>query len=154
MTKIITENPADLVALKAQGLSLDLLEQRLIPDAQKDLFIVSGQTGHRKLGTYKTWLVRAFRNQMISEQYAEACSKHAQEWMLVRDSYKQSPPFGWSLLDPRMSMSYDGTSYVIQRVPIALRPEDIISSEEICPICGTFIEETPFGKVCENGHEL
>lgn len=152
MTKIIIEDPHALADAKMRGQSLDRLERTLLPDVDKTLYLVIGFTGKHELGTYRFWPVRAFRLEERAESFCAACSKHAKEWEIFRDSYTQSPPFSWSLLDPNMLMSYEGTYYRVYPIPIELNAHEGI--EEVCPICRAQVSATPFGYVCENGHEL
>lgn len=154
MTKIIVEDPKALAALKLSGNSLDSLERKLVPSVDRTLFMVVGFTGRHELGTYRFWPVRCFRLEERAEEYCSACSKHAKEWEHQRDSYTQSPPYGWSQLDPSMRMSYEGTYYITYKVPIEMRPDDILTAADTCPICGTQVNATSLGYICENGHEL
>ena len=155
MTKIIIEDPQILAQTKQRDpTSWDRLERTLIPSANKTLYQVLGFTGKHELGTYRFWLVRAFRSEEAAETYCTACSKHAQEWEAFRSSYTDSPPFGWSQLDPRMLMSYEGTYYRTYEIPIEMRPDEIISSADTCPICGAQVNATAYGYICDNGHSI
>lgn len=154
MTKIIIEDPQSLADQKLLGQLWDKDERKLVPQMDKTLFLVIGFTGRHELGTYRFWPVRAFRLEERSEQYCIACSKHAKEWERHRDSYTQSPPYGWSQLDPNMVMSHEGTYYRTYETPIEMRPDETLTSSDTCPICGSQVHDTPDGYICENGHEL
>lgn len=154
MTKILLDTPQDLAQAKNRGQNWDILERKYLPEFSKDLYLVLGYTGRHELGTYRAWLVRAFRDSLTAEHYALACSKHATEWERTRDSYTHSPPFGWSQLDPGMLMSYEGSYYRVLPVPIEMRPEELQSREDTCSICGAQLHQTSFGMICDRGHEL
>lgn len=155
MTKIIVEDPqAFAKAKQCDPSTWDRLERKLIPVANKQLFMVIGFTGKHELGTYRFWPVRAFRVEARAEEFASACTLHAKEWEAFRTSYTDSPPFGWSQLDPCMLMSYEGTYYRVYAIPIEMRPDELVTPEDTCPICGAQVSATPYGYICENGHEV
>lgn len=133
---------------KARGLYKEPVETLLVPENDKEIFILYGMSGNRM------WHVRAFRQRDTAEAYANACDKKAALWISNQSSQSESPPYGWSLLDPKMArLAKLDITYSIVSVPIAQRLEELSSHWEVCPICRGQVYETPDGRICENGHE-
>lgn len=133
-----------LSVAKQKNLYRSNLEKALVPEESKLLHIVFGKFDD------KEWAVRAFRDAGSAETYARACEARSIDWR--GDDH---PPYKWSLLDPLMiNTQYTVTKYFVKTVPIALRPEELDSSNEVCPICRHQVYVTSQGKVCENGHEV
>jgi len=152
--KILANSPQDQADDKLKGLSLDKWERQLLPDESELLHIVMGRTGVYSNNTYRKWTVRAFRTQQTAEIFAKACSEHARDWDNSRKHSDDSPPFGWSLLDPNMLCAWNGTRYKVYTIPLALSAKALLDLCDTCPICHTQVTSTPDGRICENGHEL
>ncbi len=153
MTKIIADSAEELAKKKLHNSMWDQLETALVPSHNKTIYCLMGYTGRLELGTFRHWIVRCFRSEEKAEIFAKACSQHAKEWERYRDSYTESPPFGWSQLDPQMIMSHEGTYYRVFPTVIEMRPEDIPIDE--CPTCGGNLVELQEGCfICEEGHDV
>lgn len=152
--KIIRSSPQDQADSKLTGKHLDHLERQLVPIYDEKLYLVMGRTGVYSNNTYRKWTVRAFRSQKAAEIFSKACSEHAFEWDNLRKHSDESPPYGWSLLDPNMICEYNGTRYKVYTIPLALSEAAILELTDTCPICNTQVNITPEGRICENGHDL
>lgn len=136
-----------LAAAKSKNLYKNNLEKFLLPEESKNLYLVQGVCG--QYSDKITWVVRAFRDRGSAETFAKACEEAASLW----NSTVVDPPANWSLLDPNMRVDYP-TNYHVIVCPIALRPEELNSSNDVCPICHQQVYVTSQGKVCEQGHEV
>lgn len=139
-----------LALAKERGLYRDKKELVILPENDKPLYILSGHTGYYE--DARSWLVRAFRDEKSARTYGEACQKKADIWLAQKGMQHDNPPYYWSALDPKMQVD-ERVSYTITEIPISLRPEEIASSWEQCPICRGQMYDTPDGRICENGHE-
>lgn len=133
---------------KQRGLYRSHVEDSLLPEHEKLLYLVNGSTGYGL--DKRSWSVRAFRERNSARTFAKACQREAEIWL--EGKLKESPPSYWSLLDPRMQVE-DQVTYTIIPVPIATRPEELSSSWDTCPICRGQVYDTPEGRICERGHE-
>ena len=139
-----------LARAKERNLFKEPQELVLLPEAEKDIYLVMGHTGTGQ--DIKTWPVRAFRDIKTAQIFAAACREKAELWKNSQRKSWQSPPHNWSLLDPKM-MRDEATFYHVTTIPISVRPEEISSHWEMCPICRGQVYDTPDGRICENGHE-
>ena len=132
---------------KEKGLYLSVQEKTILPEHDKSIFIVIGE------GQDTFWPIRGFRDKTSALLFAQACAKKAALWHHnSKHSGCNSPPYFWSALDPKM-LETVGIVYKVHEFPISLRPEELSSTWETCPICRGQVYNTPDGRICENGHE-
>ncbi len=146
----------DLILAYAYGLAksklyfIDIAEQEFLLNSAIG-WLVIGETGeHQDL---QKWPAFFTLNKTRATQVVMLLNKQANLWHQSRKNKYDSPPYGWSTLDPNMKCDFTGTHYSTMPIKHESDPNRVSFALEVCSECNSQVYETSGGPICERGHQ-